>query len=367
MTPGPARPGRGCGCLAGLGFLALAWFVTSTLALFETPRKPGSDGTPSASGEPPSPESLPETWRTDVGALREFARGETPRRWRLSFGFIDYHGRTHRVACLVDRAAHAAERERFGYDLESLNAALNRELALLVDSEAAARGVGPYFRIEVHDAGAGRWSWTVPAGTGAAERGRAAAAIGELTDWIDRELPGRSEEIRAALYRERGMLLRGTTLSVDYEQLILRGTEPLDDCFRALHASGAGSSLRQYLGLLLAFYQELGYEVPPDEVDGRRTLGLRVPTDVLVWGRGDCDSKAVAFAAMWRRFPTRAVMVLVPGHALVGVEVPARPGERTVRVGNRTYVLCEVAGPGKWRPGARSVEGSFEYVLVEPA
>ena len=123
----------------------------------------------------------------------------------------------------------------------------------------------------------------------------------------------------------------------------------------------------QYLGLFLAFYQELGYEVPPDEVDGRRTLGLRVPTDVLVSGRGDCDSKAVAFASMWRRFPTRAVMVLVPGHALVGVEVPARPGERTVRVGNRTYVLCEVAGPGKWHPGARSVEGSFEYVLVEPA
>jgi transglutaminase-like putative cysteine protease len=121
------------------------------------------------------------------------------------------------------------------------------------------------------------------------------------------------------------------------------------------------------MGLLLAFYQELTYEIPPDEVEGRQTLGMRVPTDVLVSGRGDCDSKAVAFASMWRQLPTRLVFIVVPGHALVGVEARALPGEETVRVGNRTFVLCEVAGPAKLRPGAKSVAGSFEYVLVEPA
>ena len=54
-------------------------------------------------------------------------------------------------------------------------------------------------------------------------------------------------------------------------------------------------------------------------------------------------------------------------HARVGVEASALPGEETVRVGNRTFVLCEVAGPAKLRPGAKSVSGSFEYVLIEPA
>jgi hypothetical protein len=70
---------------------------------------------------------------------------------------------------------------------------------------------------------------------------------------------------------------------------------------------------------------------------------------------------------MWRRLPTHLVFIVVPGHALVGVEAPALPDEQTVRVGNRTFVLCEVAGPAKLRPGARSISGSFEYVLVEPA
>ena len=199
------------------------------------------------------------------------------------------------------------------------------------------------------------------------ERARALAGIEELKAWLDRELPAHDERIRAGIYKRRGLLLKERTLSIDYERLIREGTEPLSDCYRALAASGRGSNVRQFMGLLLAFYQELGYEIPPDEEEGRQTLGLRVPTDVLVSGRGDCDSKSVAFASMWRRLPTHLVFIVVPGHALVGVEAPALPDEQTVRVGNRTFVLCEVAGPAKLRPGARSISGSFEYVLVEPA
>jgi len=367
LSRGAARPGRGCGCLAGLGVLAAAWLVTGGLAFLEAPRgEPGGEPPPVA-GEPPDPSTLPETWKARVGALREFSRAETGRRWRLSFGFVDHHGRTHRVSCLVDRAAHAAEKAGYGFDREAVHAELNRELALLVGAEVAARGLGPYFRIDFHGAGAYRWSWNLPGGMEPGAMARARAEIEELAAWLDRELPGRDAEVRAAIYRRHGMLLRGNNLSIDYERLIREGTEPLSDCYGALHASGRGSSVRQYLGLLLAFYQELEYEVPPDEEGGRETLGLRVPTDVLVTGRGDCDSKSVAFASMWRRLPTSLVLILVPGHALVGVEAPVLPGERTVRVGNRTYLLCEVAGPAKLRPGAKTVEGSFEYVLVEPA
>lgn len=314
-----------------------------------------------------APETLPETWKSNVGALREFSRAETGRRYRLTFGFIDYHGRTHHVSCLVNREAHAAERARFGFDREAVNAELNRELALLVDAEVSARGLGPWFRIEFEGTGGHRWSWDLPAKMEANAKERARTAIEELTGWIDRELPGHNDRIRAAIYRRHGMLLKGNTLSIDYETLIRDGTEPLSDCFQVLRASGRGSSERQFMGLLLAFFQELKYEIPPDEEEGRQTLGLKVPTDVLVSGWGDCDSKSVAFAAMWRRLPSRLVFIVVPGHALVGVEARALPGEQAVRVGNRTFVLCEVAGPAKLSPGAKSVAGSFEYILIEPA
>ena len=345
----------------------LVWSVAGLTSLLERPREGTRTETPPAPGPDASPETLPETWKSNVGALREFSRAETGRRYRLTFGFIDYHGRTHRVSCLVNREAHAAERARFGFDREAVNAELNLELLRLVDAEVSARGLGPWFRIEFEGAGGYRSSWNLPAGMEAGAKKRALAAIEELTGWIDRELPAHNNRIRAAIYRRRGMLLQGNTLSIDYERLIREATDPLSDCFQVLRASGRGSSVRQFMGLLLAFYQELKYEVPPDEEDGRQTLGLKVPTDVLVSGGGDCDSKSVAFAAMWRRLPSRLVFIVVPGHALVGVEARALPGEQTVRVGNRTFVLCEVAGPAKLSPGAKSFAGSFEYVLVEPA
>ena len=367
MSPSSSKPGRGCGCLAGVGVLVVAWLVTGGLALFETAREVTGTEAPPAPGPGPDPETLPEAWKANVGALREFSRAETPRRYRLTFGFIDYHGRTHRVSCLVDREAHAAERAGFGYEPDAVYAELNGELARLAEAEISARGLGAWFQIEFHGAGGHRWSWNLPGGMEAAARSRALAAIEEMKAWLENELPRHDDRIRAAIYKRRGLLVEGKTLSIDYERLIQEGTDPLSDCFEALRASGRGSNGRQLRGLLLAFYQERGYEIPPDEEEGRRTLGLRVPTDVLVSGRGDCDSKSVAFAAMWRRLPARLVFILVPGHALVGVEAPALPGEETVRVGNRTFVLCEVAGPAKIAPGAKSVSGSFEYVLVEPA
>jgi hypothetical protein len=85
-----------------------------------------------------------------------------------------------------------------------------------------------------------------------------------------------------------------------------------------------------------------------------------------VRGAGDCDSKSAAFCAMWRHLPRRAILILVPEHALVGVEAKPRADEAYVRLGNRYFVLCEVAGPAKIPPGGKAISGSFEYVMIEP-
>ena len=107
--------------------------------------------------------------------------------------------------------------------------------------------------------------------------------------------------------------------------------------------------------------------MPPPVELGRHILGFRVPTAVLVRGAGDCDSKSATFCALWRHLPRRAILILVPGHALVGVEGKPRADEAYVRLGNRYFVLCEVAGPGKIPPGGEALSGSFEYVMIEPA
>ncbi|MBK9375378.1 MAG: hypothetical protein IPN03_17035 [Holophagales bacterium] len=213
----------------------MAWLVAGGLSLLERPREMAETDAP---GPAPDPGTLPESWKSNPGALREFSRAETDRRYRLTFGFIDYHGRTHRVSCLVDREAHTAERAGFGYEPEAVNAELNAELTRLVDAEIAARRLGSWFRVEFYGAGGHRWSWNLPEGMGESDSKRALAGIEELKAWLDRELPAHDERIRAGIYKRRGLLLKERTLSIDYERLIRDGTAPLSDCYRALAASG---------------------------------------------------------------------------------------------------------------------------------
>ncbi len=162
-------------------------------------------------------------------------------------------------------------------------------------------------------------------------------------------------------------MLRGRELVIDHNALARRAMAHVDNCLQELLGAADGHPLKQLLGLLLAFYQELKYEVPPDTVGPKHILGLWVPAEVLAEGKGDCDSKAVAFAAMWRRLPPRVIVIRVPNHVLIGVEAKPGPDESYVQIGNRYYVLCEVAGPRKLRPGYQPLKGSFEYVTIDPA
>jgi hypothetical protein len=237
----------------------------------------------------------------------------------------------------------------------------------LFAKEAERRGLRPYVRFQVEEGTGYRWRWRIPAGTGVEESDRLEARLREFDQWLDQELPKRKEALIAEYLAERGLRLSGDEISIDYGREVARGTGPLQSCYEALRREGQGDGERRLLGLFLAFMQELRYEIPPDVEHGRHTLGFRVPTAVLASGSGDCDSKSAAFCALWRHLPRRAILVLVPGHALVGVEGKPRANEAFVRLGNRYFVLCEVAGPGKIPPGGEEISGSFEYVMVEPA
>lgn len=74
----------------------------------------------------------------------------------------------------------------------------------------------------------------------------------------------------------------------------------------------------------------------------------------------------MTFAALWRNFDTPVILVSLARHMLVGVAVPPGPGEHFVQVGNRYFVLWEVAGPGKLHPGLEPIPDRFEYILIEP-
>jgi hypothetical protein len=98
-----------------------------------------------------------------------------------------------------------------------------------------------------------------------------------------------------------------------------------------------------------------------------------VPTEVLVNDHGDCDSKSVAFAALYRNLGSPVLLIELSHHVLIGAEMRPGPGEKYVLVDNRYYVIGEVAGPGKRRPGDAShdvwneISGHFRYTVVPAA
>jgi hypothetical protein len=307
-----------------------------------------------------------EAYQRRVPALREFQRDDRdPVAYRLSYGFVDHHGRPHRFSCRIDRAAHEQQRRAFGYRRGEVPALAVQRLQARVEGEVAAQALGRYFQFKA-DGGRYEWSWSVPADVEPSERERAVGACRRLGDWIHTRGDDFVESEQAALFRQRGFTFRRDELFIDYVGIVDRATGPLHDCFRAFEVAGEGSTPRQRLGMLTAFFQELAYELPPETEGGRDTMGFWVPTDVMVRGRGDCDSKSAAFCALWRRFPAQAMIIVLPEHVLVGVEGLPRPGEHFVRLGNRHFILCEVAGESKLHPGREPIAGSYEYVLIEP-
>ena len=115
---------------------------------------------------------------------------------------------------------------------------------------------------------------------------------------------------------------------------------------------GIDNNDRARIGLALAFFQEIPYALLEDK---KRRGGDFLPAPALLaQNRGDCDSKAVALAAVLRTYaPWRKLaMITMPGHALLGVDMPAQPGERTIRVQARQWVAVEAAGPAMAEIGA---------------
>jgi hypothetical protein len=346
--------------LVGLAAIAGLWSVLPEVERTVT-EPPPLDVEPPRPTAPPPPAASPPPprWEPSAEEPVEEPPPDDPDLLRLTFRFTDHGGSRRRVACTVRRPDYERELASFGVFRRRLWEEVNAELQEALEAEARARGVDRWVTIAVEDQGAYRWRYETPVRDG---------RVLTFHAWLEGGAHAVAEQIVARAYRERGFRFDRGTVSVDYERIIRNGTGPLADCYRALRQADERAGGDRLASLFLAFFQELRYEVPPDvDARGRETLGFRVPTAVLVNKAGDCDSKAAAFCAVWRQLPARVLVVTVPDHALVAVEGKPGPDQAFVRLGNRYYILCEVAGPGKAPPGATSISGNFEYLLIEPA
>ena len=106
---------------------------------------------------------------------------------------------------------------------------------------------------------------------------------------------------------------------------------------------------REFVQRALAFSQAIPYQTNKRGTD----TGLQRPLALLARNKGDCDGKSTLFLALVHaELPKVPVAIIyVPGHALTGVGLPAKDGDRTFKHDGVTYVYAEPVGPGAFPLG----------------
>lgn len=136
----------------------------------------------------------------------------------------------------------------------------------------------------------------------------------------------------------------------DHVRIALESRDELAPLMEQLKQEGATETeaRQKTVAHMLDFIQAIPYQLL-DSQSGRSGKGFLSPRQVLEQNRGDCDSKVTLMAALLAQgYPDlKQAMVFVPGHALLGVALPAKPGEATLSRAEETYLLMEPTGPAQ--------------------
>jgi hypothetical protein len=246
----------------------------------------------------------------------------------LSYRWRDDLRKEHSVAFTLTRQAIREAEDSFSqYSLQGMWQVVEQDLR----DEVARFGNGARINLKRTSDGV---RWTVEARK---------SDLDELTRKVEGRLK-RSEQEYLARHLRR--MVGERRIIVDFAAATGALQGPLRAVARALgDVPDVANEDRARVALALGFFQEIPYATLDDK---QRQGGDFLPAPALLAeNRGDCDSKAVALAAVLRNFTRfrKLAVVTMPGHAILGVEMPAQPGDATIRQGGRQYVALETAGP----------------------
>lgn len=120
------------------------------------------------------------------------------------------------------------------------------------------------------------------------------------------------------------------------------------------------NSRRSYVNYVGQFIQAIPYDDLEQNLAARGD-GFLPPNQVLLYNRGDCDSKSTLMATLLKPIIPQAPMAIVflPGHALFAIGMSANDSDATIDVDGRTLVLIEAAGPALMPAGTISDSSQF--------
>lgn len=252
---------------------------------------------------------------------------------RLSYRWRDHEQREFStVFTLTRQVVRTAESSFRDFSLEAMWRVIEADMREEIDR--SARGAWVTLRRSGNSIG-----WNIEA------RDQSTA------DVLGRRLTERLDASQAAyLARHLRRRVDERRIMVDFAGATRTLQEPMRPLARALGEDrGIASTDRARVAHALAFFQDIPYALLEDP---SRQGGDFLPGPALLsQNRGDCDSKAVALAAVLRTYaPSRKLaIVTMPGHAILAVDLSPEPGDRQIhasgRVAGTSLVALEAAGP----------------------
>lgn len=175
--------------------------------------------------------------------------------------------------------------------------------------------------------------------------------LAEVQQWLAKEQTNQYAKLLKEAYQKQATDPDGHSgIRPDHVRIIDEASTELGDLAEHLlqNAGGETTNPRQLLAYLLAFVQSIPY-------DNRAAKWLnpqstfRLPRQVLESNGGDCGSKVALLAGLWRYLQPEIpqMLVYIPGHMLMGVALPAMPGEETLQVNGFNWLLIEPTGPAE--------------------
>lgn len=137
------------------------------------------------------------------------------------------------------------------------------------------------------------------------------------------------------------------------------------------------SALTSYVQNAIPYSKDVSGEQDERFNDHNERCGLRTPMATLLVG-GDCDSKSLLLLTMIRALDPNVPLAIIhvnesdfprdpssdTNHVIAGVAIAPKPGERTLRQGNVTYVLIE--STKDWDVGRLSASTQLDTAHVNP-
>jgi len=119
--------------------------------------------------------------------------------------------------------------------------------------------------------------------------------------------------------------------------------QPVASSFVALYGR---NNIRKLSAQIAQWIQQIPYQTLSNRRESAGA-GFSGPVQLLQANSGDCDSKAVLFAAVLRNiFPKLGLgIVYFNDHAVIAAQIPALENELTVNLNDANYLLLDPTGP----------------------